>query len=322
MKASTLSRLLLQIRGKRVLVVGDIMVDKYIIGETERISPEAPVPVVHVTHERYVPGGAANAANNLRALGITVELCGCIGDDFHGDLLMRELTNNGIGTTHCIVDFSRPTITKVRVLSRNQQMFRYDIEKIDKIAKELLDATLKKIMSQQWDAILVSDYNKGMNAKHFFGALLQWAKEKNIPTIVDPKIHDATLYAGAFLVKPNKKEAYAMSKCDPSTPIEEVSARLAQALQAHVLVTLADKGMHLHTREGQVLEQKGKVVQVHDVTGAGDTVAACMAAAICAKATLTEAMELATLGASICVRKVGTAFATPEELLREATHDA
>ena len=311
------AQLLRTMKDKKVLVIGDIMLDKFIWGSTDRISPEAPVAVVKVSKESFVPGGAANAANNLQSLGMDASIAGVVGKDNYGNILLRELQSRRIDVSSVVVDESRPTITKIRVFSKNHQMIRFDHEYKRLISEEIAKKLHSTITAKNWDAIVISDYDKGTNHHELFASLIQFARAQNIPIIVDPKVKDLKLYQKAFLVKPNEKEAYAMSGLPQSTPIVKVAQDLSEKLQSNILITRAEKGMLYCTRQKEIFEVPALQADVYDVTGAGDTVCAAITGAVCSGASPKEAMELGVAAAAVCISKVGTQSAFPEDVLNK-----
>jgi D-beta-D-heptose 7-phosphate kinase/D-beta-D-heptose 1-phosphate adenosyltransferase len=312
--------LLQRFPGCPVLVVGDLMLDEFLWGHVSRISPEAPVPVVEVQRRTYTAGGAANTAANLAALGAKVSMAGIVGDDAAGRQIGTILGEQGIATKAIVVDASRPTTTKTRVVAHSQQMVRIDHEKpgtMDAgIEEALLDATGALLGGMK--ACVVSDYGKGVVSPSFVARLIAAARNSNVPVIVDPKGTDYLKYRGASLVKPNQLEAGKVLNRDLKTT-EEVDAA-GRDLQhmlggdTSILVTRGPHGMSLMEPNRTTIHIPTQAREVYDVTGAGDTVAATLALSMAVGANLESACKLASLAAAVVVGKVGTATCNSEEL--------
>lgn len=298
----------------RVIVVGDVMLDRYWSGATERLSPEAPVPVVQVQDEKHLPGGAANVALNLAALGIKVALFGLIGDDEPGRLLQSVLEAANI-ECHLLKIDDYPTITKLRVMGRHQQLLRLDFEKkFSWDAAEKLTQSVQKHMSSA-DAVVLSDYAKG--ALQHAQQLIAMAKLSGLPVVVDPKTPTFATYKGATVLTPNLKEMQCVvgDVADEATLTKKAMAEvIANDLQA-MLVTRSEKGVLLVTRTGDPVSIPTRAQAVFDVTGAGDTVVAVLAAALAVKQAMVDAARLANIAAGISVAKVGAATVSKAELL-------
>jgi D-glycero-beta-D-manno-heptose-7-phosphate kinase len=302
-----------------ILVVGDAMLDRFLVGRVTRISPEAPVPIVTFDHEMHRLGGAANVANNVRALGGRVELVGVVGPDEAGDKLSAACRDAGIRTL-LAVDDARRTTTKVRVVTeRNQQVARIDYEMDREISGAFEEALVQEVQhrGEHVDAILVSDYLKGCVTPTVMRALVAIGTRRDIPVLVDPKIPHLEYYAGAALITPNHHEAEIATYRRIRTPDEARDAARefrARAQCAAVLMTRGDQGMWLldDRTEGSLPTAAREVA---DVTGAGDTVIATLALALAARATLTEAAWLANQAAGIVVGKFGPSTVSPNELM-------
>jgi D-beta-D-heptose 7-phosphate kinase/D-beta-D-heptose 1-phosphate adenosyltransferase len=301
----------------RVLVAGDLMLDRYWSGATRRISPEAPVPVVHVGRVEDRPGGAANVALNLAALGCRVTLAGVTGDDEAADILATRLSEQGILTRlHRRADV--PTITKLRVLSHHQQLIRLDFEAP---LTPLGEDPLPGLVSQTLDAcdlLVLSDYAKGTLADP--EPLIEAARLLNKPVLVDPKGLDFARYRGATLLTPNRAELEAIvGVCGDDVALIERGQRLRAELDLKaLLVTLGERGLLLLRPEAEALHLPTRAREVFDVTGAGDTVIATLAAALGAGVEISEACALANCAAGLAVGKLGTATVTAREL--ESAH--
>ena len=303
-----------------ILVVGDVMLDHFVIGSVERISPEAPVPVVRFDREEYRLGGAANVAANLRALGARVEIAGLIGPDEAGARLQRTLDEIGVGTSGLVVDEGRCTTRKTRVVTtRNQQVARIDYEEDAEVdgsgASQLMERITR--LASHATAVLVSDYLKGVVSRAVAGTAIEAAAHRAIPVTVDPKVTHAGYYRGATLVTPNHHEAEAITHMRARTDIEAAhcAERLAEVMGCEsVLITRGEHGMLLHSPDG-TSSFPAQAREVSDVTGAGDTVIATLTLAVASGASLAEAARIANNAAGIVVAKFGPATVSVDELL-------
>jgi D-beta-D-heptose 7-phosphate kinase/D-beta-D-heptose 1-phosphate adenosyltransferase len=304
---------------RHIMVVGDVMVDRFMIGKVSRISPEAPVPVVVFDREEFRLGGAANVANNVRELGGSVDLIGVIGHDEAGTELRNELAARGIHSTGLITDPERRTTTKMRVVTtRNQQVSRIDFESDREVGGAIESAIASQIEMRARTAqvVLVSDYQKGVVTRSSMAHLLSFTHANGVPVIVDPKVPHLDYYAGAALVTPNHVEAESATHSRISS--DEDAQRAAIELRKRigvesVLITRGEHGMWLdHAGANGHLPASAR--EVADVTGAGDTVIATLALAIAAGATMPEAARLANEAAGIVVAKFGASTVTPAEL--------
>ncbi len=312
------------IQGRKVAVLGDVMLDEYLFGEVSRISPEAPVPIVRVSRERAVLGGAANVAANLKAVGADPVLVGTLQDDAAGRRLRGLLEGLGVAQDRLVVDPSRPTIIKTRVIGQQQQMLRIDREETDPFTPAAVEGLCRSLEAALVDvgALIISDYAKGAVNGPVMDRVRLLCAELSIPWIVDPKPAHAPLYRGATLMTPNTKELTELSHMAARTDADVASAGLAmvEALDLKgLLVTRSEKGMALFTpealhREPWLIPTEAR--EVFDVSGAGDTVIAVFAASIASGADWKQAAMLANAAAGVVVGKMGTATATPEEILR------
>src|SRR5262245_14221226 len=307
-------------QGRTVLIVGDLMLDHFVIGRVDRISPEAPVPVVQFDHERYRLGGAANVANNVASLGGRVEIAGLVGNDPEGSRLIAELREAGIGTGAVLSDSSRCTTRKLRVVTtRNQQVARIDYED-DMPATAALEAELVKKIGEsaaRADVILISDYQKGSVTKATAQAAIAAASDRRIPSLVDPKVPHVDYYAGASVVTPNHHEAEAVTLMRIRTAEEARAAAQrfrARALCDAVLVRRGEHGMWLLGPEGE-FDLPAEAREVSDVTGAGDTVIAAMALGLAGHGSLRDAARLANRAAGLAVARFGPVAISYDELL-------
>lgn len=317
---STLRAWLDAVRGVRVLVVGDLMLDHYIWGDASRISPEAPVPVVQVQRETSTAGGAANVALNVNALGGMARLFGRMGDDAAGRELARLLERERVALVPGCVAPGATTTVKTRVVCRHQQLCRLDREPAPsacEVGPEGLRRLLAPVVGQV-DAILLSDYAKGVLTTRVIGALQEWAPP-SLLVAMDPKPRKALAYRGFGLMTPNRAEALELAGIDDEGglfPADAVCARIYERYAPRrLVVTLGAEGMLL-SEEGRVLERIPTVArEVFDVSGAGDTVVAALTLALTAGLDFPQAARFANMAAGVVVGKLGTATATPEELL-------
>ncbi len=306
----------------RILVVGDLMLDVFIWGEVNRISPEAPVPVVEVAEETRLLGGAANVVNNVAALGAAASIAGVIGNDEAGRELVRLMEGEGVSPGGLIVESARPTTVKTRIIARNQQVVRFDRESRHPLNKGTLEKVLSFVEQQvgRVDGVIVSDYAKGVVTSDFMDAVRSFASASGIPVVVDPKVRHAGLYRRVTMITPNHHEASRMSGVvihDEAT-LEEAGRALLERLECRtVLITRGKEGMSLFHREGEAVHIPTVARRVFDVTGAGDTVIAAMTLGIVAGLSTVEAAMLANLAAGIVVGEVGTATASSARLLDE-----
>ena len=305
---------------RSLVVAGDVMFDQFIVGRVNRISPEAPVPVLWFDHEHHRVGGSANVAHNIRALGGRVELAGVVGCDDEARLIREDLAALGIGCTGVIEDSGRCTTRKVRlVTTRNQQVARIDHEKEEEISDtvaERLVATLDRLVSPA-RALVVSDYAKGTVTRRLMQRIIQLGAERRAPVLVDPKLPHLEYYAGATVLTPNHHEAETATHMRIRSDDDARAA--ARALRDRtrcgaVLLTRGEQGMWLSDEEGDY-HLPAAAREVADVTGAGDTAVATLALALASGATLLEAAVLANAAAGVTVGKFGPATLTQEELL-------
>jgi D-beta-D-heptose 7-phosphate kinase/D-beta-D-heptose 1-phosphate adenosyltransferase len=321
------AELLRRIRGRKVLVLGDLMLDEYLFGEVNRISPEAPVPIVRITKENAVLGGAANVAANLKALGAEPLLVGTLQRDAAGERLMGILARMGIARDGLVLDPSRPTIIKTRVIGQTQQMLRIDREEAAALEGAVIADLAERLtrLIPECGALIVSDYAKGVIGPEVMEVVHGRCAAAGIPWIVDPKPSHRALYQGATLMTPNTKETSELAdlpaKTDPE--VAAAGAALVQSLRLQgLLITRSEKGMALFApdadhREPWLIPTEAR--EVFDVSGAGDTVIATFTAAIAAGGDWKDAAMLANAAAGQVVAKVGTATVTPEEILAKYT---
>ncbi len=309
-----------------IAVIGDVMVDRYIVGSVTRISPEAPVPVLVHGEDRIVPGGAANVAANAAALGAPVVLVGLMGDDTAAAELRAALGYfPGIVLDHLVTDPDRPTITKTRVMSGRQQIVRIDAEQTRAPSAAMTDALIAAALRAIAGAavVVLSDYAKGVLSDAVVGAIMAAAKAKGVPVIVDPKRRTFEAYAGASLVTPNRRELAEATGLPDDTDAQAALAAEAAGRQfgGDVLVTRAEKGMTLWRQSGDVLHVPAEAREVFDVSGAGDTALAALAVSRASGQSLEASVVIANAAAALAVAKLGTAVVTRAEL-RAALEDS
>ena len=310
----------------KILVLGDLILDHYIWGNVNRVSPEAPVPVVHVHSESYRMGGAANVYHNIAMLGGQVELCGVIGQDDYGKQMVREVRQVSKQPPRIFIDKSRPTIKKSRVIAHNQQIVRFDVEQHKPVAKSIVRKIMKYVESRLPDlsCIVISDYAKGLITEDLMQYIQQRANHYGVATIVDPKVEHMSYYTGATVITPNYLEAKQGAGFHPlqNVSIQQIGRTLQKQLHCQaVVVTRGEAGMSIFEQNGEWCTIPAVARQVYDVTGAGDTVVSTIALALSAKASIVDAAVLANQAASIVVGKVGTATVTRLQLQQVLNHD-
>lgn len=312
-------RLLRALRGRRLLVVGDVMLDEFLFGRAARLSPEAPVPVVQVTRQSFHVGGAANVAANACALGGTAVLAGVVGEDDAAERLREGLRSCGV-EGRLVPAPGRPTTLKTRIVAQHQQVVRADRERSDDLGGDVEAALIDSARAALagCDAVVVSDYDKGVVTRPLVKALVSGARRRGLPVLVDPKVRHLARYRGATIVTPNLVEAAQASDVVivDEASLETAGRRLLGALRCRaVLITRGEQGMALFERAGDTTLIPASAREVFDVTGAGDTVIATLGLALAAGAELGEAAALANAAAGVVVGKLGTATAEPAELL-------
>lgn len=299
-----------------MLVVGDAMLDRYWYGGVERISPEAPVPVVAVNHVEERPGGAANVASNATALGASCTLMAVTGDDNDADCLTSIMETQGI-EVELLRDNKINTTVKLRVVSQQQQLIRIDFESpaSQEACSQLLQNYLNHV--NEFDVVVLSDYGKGGLTN--IQKMIQAAQKSGVPLIIDPKGTDYTPYKGATLITPNRKEFEQVVGAykDEADLVNKAKVLLEELELEAIVVTRSEEGMSLISRAGNVVHMRAKAREVYDVTGAGDTVIATLAAAYAVGGEPSDALHLANIAAGIVVGKLGSATASPEEINRE-----
>jgi len=327
MTRDRVSQLLSSFRAKRILVIGDLMLDEFLWGKVSRISPEAPVPVVEVVKEEYFPGGAANVARNLAEFSQGVRIMGVTGMDRHADLLRSLLTGEGINVDTVQSHACYRTVVKTRVIARQQHVVRIDREKALRLQPEHAAAALAQLESllPEIDAIIVEDYGKGMLSQAFAGAVCEIAKRAGKILAVDPNPNNLLAWQHVTVIKPNRAEAFAsagLQAAEPAdSPAEDAALlEVGRVLSAkwdteNLLITLGEHGVLLFRHDAPPYHAPTRAREVFDVSGAGDTVIALFTLALSAGATAAEAAEIANHASGIVVGKLGTATVTPGELL-------
>jgi len=313
-----LERLLGRFEDARILVVGDLMLDRFVWGTVGRISPEAPVPVVEVTSESDVPGGSANVVNNISALGAKAHVCGIIGADRIGMALMERLTRGKIDPGGIISDPRRATTLKTRIVAHSQQVVRVDRESKTEVTEKDIARLLSYVRSVMdgLDAVIIEDYGKGLVTQRLVKELIRLARRHDTILAVDPKMGRRIDYRGITVMTPNRPEAYWLAGAEDRAGLEEVGGVLLDRLGCRgVLVTLGEQGMCLF--QGGCAPTRIPTVarEVYDVSGAGDTVISTFTLALACGASMEEAATVANYAAGVVVGKVGTAVATRRELL-------
>jgi D-glycero-beta-D-manno-heptose-7-phosphate kinase len=306
-------------KGRRIVVIGDAMLDIYLQGDVERISPEAPVPVVRVRERKYALGGAANVAQNVIAVGARCDLVAAVGDDSGGRRLRDMLSEiDRASGSDALVVVERPTTTKTRIVARAQQVVRVDEEEDADLEGEEIERLLRALdhAIASADAIVLEDYNKGVLVPRVIDEALRKARERGIPVVVDPKYRNFFLYRGATIFKPNRRELEAAlgAAVDLEHP-EALPQTLHRLGVEHLLLTLGERGMALISPDGNVERVPTTAREVYDVVGAGDTVTAYLAVILAAGGSAAEAAVIANYAAGVEVGKLGAATVSADEVL-------
>ncbi|HNW59426.1 MAG TPA: D-glycero-beta-D-manno-heptose-7-phosphate kinase [bacterium] len=314
-------------RRQRIMVIGDLMLDEFIWGKVSRISPEAPVPVVHVSRESSYPGGAANVARNLAEFGIPAAMCGVTGRDFNGHKLIKLLNAAHIASEGILVSSLSPTIVKTRIIARNQQVVRVDREQRFALGEQEL-RKLAKILEKSipgMNAVIIEDYGKGLVTQRLVDMVLRLTQEHKVLVTVDPNPGNPLSWRGATLIKPNRQEAFAAlgwAYEEQAAALEEAGRALLDKWQvAYLLITMGEDGMLLFHPPNRPYHSPTRAREVYDVSGAGDTAIAFLTAALAAGVSAEEATEIANHAAGIVVGKLGTATVTEAELIRSYTEN-
>ncbi|MCX8070482.1 MAG: D-glycero-beta-D-manno-heptose-7-phosphate kinase [Thermodesulfovibrionales bacterium] len=316
-----MQEIFLNFKNKHILIVGDIILDRYIIGKVSRISPEAPVPIVEVTDESYRLGGAANVANNIVALGGKVDLAGTIGKDKEGESVKEQCLTKGIGCDS-VIQIEKNTTVKTRIIAHNQQVVRFDKEDTRKINRGELSKLIDVIQSNKdkYDGVIISDYKKGIVSEKLVREIVRSFKDKFVA--VDPKVGNFSCYTNTSIITPNKKEASEGSSIDiidEKTLIKAGKELINKLHLQALLITRGEEGMSLFQKDKKTINIThipATAKKVFDVTGAGDTVIAVFCLTYLSGASMEDSARIANYAAGIVVGQVGTATVTIDELLK------
>lgn len=333
-KPERLSALVRRFNGKRIAVVGDLMLDAYTWGKVSRISPEAPVPVVQITKQTYCLGGAANVMRNIVTLGGEVSAFGVVGHDHSGEKLKEQLEEYGIEYSGIFSDSTRPTILKQRVMAGAQQLLRIDDELLapvsDSIRNEILQAVTPLLESGRIDALILEDYAKGLFSEAFAQSLIDTANRNHVMVTLDPNPKNPMRLKGLTIMKPNRAEAYALASCSPAQiatneermkELVHVASVIRREWQVkYLLISLAEQGMALFMENDRCSIIPTRAKEVFDVSGAGDTVIAASTLTLAVEDDPVASAEIANYAAGIVVGKLGTATVSSDELLAELSN--
>jgi len=305
---------------KKVMVVGDIMLDKYLEGSVDRISPEAPIPIVEIQDEKYVPDGAANVASNVASLEGKVLLIGKVGKDSEKKILSDELRKRNVDLDFIVTN--ERTIQKIRVVSQNQQLVRIDYETKKSLSQKDSNLLIQKVKDNinDIDVVILSDYAKGILTKSISQSIIELSHKYGRKVLVDPKPQNIDFYYKADLITPNKKEAYLISNLN-NGEIEKVGKKLYELYNSNVLITRGSEGMSLFELNGSITHIPTKAKEVFDVSGAGDTVIAALALSIASGADLKQSAIIANHAAGIVVGKHGTSSVSYNELVEDLENE-
>jgi rfaE bifunctional protein kinase chain/domain len=312
-----LDALLNRFTQSRVLVIGDSMLDQYIWGNVTRFSPEAAVPIIKINKTTYSPGGAANVVANILSLQGKAYFTTVVGDDAEGQKLQEWCVQNQLDLEGIYLDTQRPTTLKSRIFARHRQYMRLDRENCQEIDHKIEQRILRYVRERigNTDVVLFSDYAKGLVTPNLLASVIELAKRDGIPVIVDPKGSDFTCYKGVTLITPNWQEALAAIAKSPETSIQRVGKQLLDMTNCEwVLITQGAEGMSLFNRDGFSEHLPAVAKEVHDVTGAGDTVVSSIALCMASQFAMFDCIKIANLAAGIVVNKMGTSVVTIEEI--------
>jgi len=325
--AKQLKSLIQKMQKLRILVLGDLMLDEFVWGKVSRISPEAPVPIVHVTQETLFPGGAANVARNLADFGIGVGICGVLGRDPAGDRLTRLMKKARMDTKGLYVNKKFSTIVKTRIIARQQQVVRVDRETPLRFGPAEVEKVKSYLRREQpkYDAVIVEDYGKGFLTQEIYDEVVRIGSRKKQIIAVDPNPNNHLNFTGATVVKPNRSEACALCGTKDTEDEEQVDRGGRQLLERwklpYLLVTMGEHGMKLYQPGRSAHHTPTRAREVFDVSGAGDTVISFFTAALAAGLSGNEASEIANHAAGVVVSKLGTATLQPAELIQGVLQD-
>jgi len=312
---AALARIIRRFGKQRVLVLGDLMLDRCIWGDVSRISPVAPVPVVEVRSDSLQLGGAGNVAHNIESLGAAPLLAGVVGNDPEGRWIKSRMAAGGKGI---LVDARRPTIVKTRIVAHHQQIARVDLERKGALPEGLSASLAKYVREAGYDGLIISDYNKGIVNAGLMGGALAAAADRKAPVFVDPKVENFRLYSPITLITPNHLEAEKVvgHPCRTDAEVERAGAEIMDLISCrYLIIKRGERGMTVFQKGKKPIHIPTVAREVFDVTGAGDTVIAAAALALLAGGTIEQAAVIANAAAGIVVGKIGTATATPQELL-------
>ena len=318
---SSIANILHQFQSKRVLVIGDAMIDAYMWGEVNRMSPEAPVPIVEINKRESRLGGAANVALNIQSLGAIPVLFSSIGSDHYGDLFLKLMKEQNLSTEGIQRISNRSTTVKTRIISDNKHVLRVDEEEVSMIQDEKIIECLKNlILTGTFDVIIFEDYNKGLLSEKLIQTAIEIATEKNIPTIVDPKKENFFAYKGVDIFKPNLKEIKEGMNVEFEVQSESDLSRYVEILRAKlnaksILLTLSEHGIYYQNREN-IFREKAHKRSIVDVSGAGDTVVSVAALSLACKLDSELLMRIANLAGGLVCEKVGVVPILKEDLLK------
>jgi D-glycero-beta-D-manno-heptose-7-phosphate kinase len=320
MDIQKLKAILEAFKQKKILVIGDVMLDHYIHGSVERISPEAPVPVLEVKKEEYRLGGSGNVADNLISLGAGVKIVGLIGDDVSGKQIIKLFQNKGIDTTGLLVSNTRPTTLKTRIIAHQQQIVRIDKEEHSDISAELERQVLELIKARitEVDAIIIEDYNKGLLTRQLIESIILIGNKENKPVAVDPKFKNFFAYRNCTIFKPNFAELQKNLGIliESEEQFCEAVAVLEEKINAEFLViTRGEKGLSVFSHEKDMISIPTFAREIYDVSGAGDTVISALTLGLVSDCDVRTAATLANHAAGVVCGKMGTSVAYPQEII-------
>jgi D-beta-D-heptose 7-phosphate kinase/D-beta-D-heptose 1-phosphate adenosyltransferase len=306
-------RIIKRFKDQRVLVLGDLMLDRYIWGSVSRISPEAPVPVVEVKSDSLRLGGAGNVAQNLESLGARALVAGIVGADAEGRWIQKAVAGNeGI-----LVDPARPTTVKTRIIAHHQQVVRVDFERKSPVPHDLAASLIKYLRTAEADGLLISDYSKGLLNRSLVAGALAAAQERGLPVFVDPKIENFRFFSPVTLITPNHHEAERIVRheCHTDEQVEKAGAEILSLINCrYLIIKRGEQGMSVFQKGKKAIHIPTVAREVFDVTGAGDTVIAVSALALLGGASIEQTAAMANAAAGVVVGKIGTATVTPREL--------
>lgn len=317
-----LTKIISRFNKAKILVIGDLILDEFIWGTVERISPEAPVPIVKVTSQSFMPGGSSNVANNIYTLGGKVYISGVIGNDLYATILQDKFTERGMSVEGLIVDNARPTTLKTRVIAHHQQVVRIDKEDDACIDSDVLKQILRyvKMKIQEIDAIIIEDYGKGVIVPKLLNGILKLAKKHKKIVTIDPKEDHFSFYKQATVITPNRQELEKAThiKIKDHLSLEKAGFKLLNRLKLScILVTLGEDGMCLFEKNRKVTHIPTVAQEIFDVSGAGDTVISAFTLALASGANLKDAAHISNCAAGVVVGKIGVAVCTQDELKRK-----